>query len=62
MLEIMTNQAQIKKANASVEESQTLNKIRLSVNILILLVLIAWTWNLWMPFIFRVRVSLRPGI
>lgn len=57
----MTNQVQIKKANVSVEESQTLNRIRLS-NILILLVLIAWTWNLWMPFIFRVRVSLRPGI
>lgn len=57
----MTNQVQIKKANVSVEESQTLNRIRLS-NILILLVLMAWTWNLWMPFIFRVRVSLQPGI
>jgi hypothetical protein len=53
----MTNQLQIKKANISAEESQTLNRVGLTVNILILLVLMASTWNLWMPFIFRVCVS-----
>ena len=34
------------------------NRIALSVNILVLLVFMAWTWNLWMPFVFHVRVSL----
>jgi hypothetical protein len=53
----MTNHVQIIKANIPVEESQTLKRIGLSLNILILLVVMAWTWNLWTPFIFRVRVS-----
>ena len=54
----MTNRVQIKKPHILVEESQMLKRIGLSVNILILLVLMASTWNLWTPFIYRVRVSI----
>ena len=54
----MTNRVQIKKTNISEEESHTLKRIGLSLNILILLVLMASTWNLWTPFIFQVRISI----
>ena len=53
-LDTMAYGTQIKKANISVEESQTFNRIGNLVNLLILLLLMTWTWNLWTPFVFQV--------
>ena len=53
----MTNWMQIKMANISVEENRKFNRIGMSVNILILLLLMTRTWNLWTPFVFPVGVD-----
>ena len=57
-----TNSVQIRKANSSVEENRSLNRVGLLVNILLLLLLMMWMWNFWMPFVFQVCIKLSPTL